>query len=79
MTSSPIWRSGGRAFPASPKDNYTHKVNRKAYRAGMQTILSELVRQERIAVVEDFKVDSPKLSSLYRRLMTLDMLMACYC
>jgi large subunit ribosomal protein L4 len=71
MTSSPIWRSGGRAFPASPKDNYTHKVNRKAYRAGMQTILSELVRQERIAVVEDFKVDSPKTKQFVEKIKNL--------
>ena len=52
MSSSPIWSGGGRAFPNSPNENYSHKVNRKAYRAGMQTILSELVRQERIVVVE---------------------------
>ena len=71
MTSSPIWRGGGRAFPASPKDNYTHKVNRKAYRAGMQTILSELVRQERIVIVEDFKVDSPKTKQFVEKIKGL--------
>lgn len=71
MTSSPIWRGGGRAFPASPKDNYTHKVNRKAYRAGMQTILSELVRQERIAVVKDFKVDTPKTKQFVEKMKGL--------
>ncbi|MGJ8618845.1 MAG: 50S ribosomal protein L4 [Methylophilaceae bacterium] len=71
MTSSPIWRSGGRAFPASPKDNYTHKVNRKAYRAGMQTILSELVRQERLVVVEEFKVDSPKTKQFVEKIKGL--------
>ena len=60
MSSSPIWRGGGRAFPNSPDENFSHKVNRKAYRAGMQTILSELVRQDRIAVVEDFKIETPK-------------------
>lgn len=71
MTSSPIWRGGGRAFAASPKDNYTHKVNRKAYRAGMQTILSELVRQERIVIVEDFKVDSPKTKQFVEKIKGL--------
>ena len=71
MTSSPIWRGGGRAFPASPKDNYTHKVNRKAYRAGMQTILSELVRQERIAIVDDFKVESPKTKQFVEKIKGL--------
>ncbi|MDG1097128.1 MAG: 50S ribosomal protein L4 [Methylophilaceae bacterium] len=71
MTSSPIWRGGGRAFPASPKDNYTHKVNRKAYRAGMQTILSELVRQERIVIVEDFKVNSPKTKQFVEKIKGL--------
>src|SRR6187402_2060710 len=60
MTSSPIWRGGGRAFPSSPLENFSHKINRKAYRAGMQTILSELVRQERLNVVEEFVVDTPK-------------------
>jgi large subunit ribosomal protein L4 len=60
MSSSPIWRGGGRAFPNSPDENYSHKVNRKMYRAGMQSILSELVRQDRLAVVEDFSVDAPK-------------------
>ena len=60
MSSSPIWRGGGRAFPNSPDENYSHKVNRKMYRAGMQSILSELVRQDRIAVVNDFSVDAPK-------------------
>ena len=60
MSSSPIWRGGGRAFPNSPDENYSHKINRKMYRAGMQSILSELVRQDRLAVVDDFSVDAPK-------------------
>jgi large subunit ribosomal protein L4 len=68
MTSSPIWRGGGRAFPNSPNENYSHKVNRKAYRAGMQTILSELVRQERIAVVEDFKIEAPKTKQFVQKI-----------
>jgi large subunit ribosomal protein L4 len=60
MTSSPIWRSGGRAFPNRPDENFSKKINKKAYRAGMKSILSELLRQDRLTVVEEFKVDKPK-------------------
>jgi large subunit ribosomal protein L4 len=60
MTSSPLWRGGGRIFPNSPDENFSHKVNKKMYRAGMCSILSQLAREDRIAVVEDFKVDAPK-------------------
>lgn len=60
MTSSPLWRGGGRTFPNSPDENFSHKINRKMYRAGLATILSQLVREDRLAVVEDFKVDAPK-------------------
>ncbi len=71
MTSSPIWRGGGRAFPNSPNENFSHKVNRKAYRAGMQTILSELVRQDRLSVVEEFNVDTPKTKALVEKIKGL--------
>lgn len=71
MASSPIWRGGGRAFPNSPNENYSHKVNRKAYRAGMQAILSELVRQDRLKVVEGFAVDSPKTKQFVQKLNAL--------
>lgn len=60
MTSSPLWRGGGRIFPNSPEENFAHKVNRKMYRAGMRSILSQLAREDRIAVVDDITVDSPK-------------------
>ncbi|MDO4693425.1 MAG: 50S ribosomal protein L4 [Eikenella sp.] len=60
MTSSPLWRGGGRAFPNKPDENFTQKVNRKMYRAGMASILSQLVRDERLVVVEDLSVDTPK-------------------
>ena len=60
MTSSPIWRGGGRAFPNSPEQNYAQKINRKMYRAGMATILSQLVREDRLAVVDAFAVEAPK-------------------
>ena len=64
MTSSPIWRGGGRTFPNAPDENFSHKVNKKMYRAGMQSILSELVRQDRLTVVEEFAVDAPKTKLL---------------
>lgn len=60
MTSSPIWRGGGRTFPNTPDENFSHKLNKKMYRAGMQSILSELVRQDRLSVVEEFAIDAPK-------------------
>lgn len=71
MASSPIWRGGGRAFPNSPSENYSHKVNRKAYRAGMQTILSELVRQDRLKVVDNFTVDTPKTKQFVQKINAL--------
>jgi large subunit ribosomal protein L4 len=71
MSSSPIWRGGGRAFPNSPNENFSHKVNRKAYRAGMCSILSELVRQSRLAVVEDFSVDTPKTKNFISKIKSL--------
>jgi large subunit ribosomal protein L4 len=64
MSSSPIWRGGGRAFPNSPDENFSHKVNRKVYRAGMCSILSELIRQDRLSVVEEFTIDAPKTKML---------------
>ncbi|MFY9328293.1 MAG: 50S ribosomal protein L4 [Georgfuchsia sp.] len=60
MTSSPLWRGGGRIFPNSPEENFSQKVNRKMFRAGLAAILSQLAREDRIAVVESFAVDAPK-------------------
>ncbi len=71
MASSPLWRGGGRAFPNSPDENYSHKVNRKMYRAGMQSILSELVRQDRLTVVDDFSVDAPKTKLFNEKIKSL--------
>ncbi|SNR91499.1 large subunit ribosomal protein L4 [Methylobacillus rhizosphaerae] len=68
MSSSPIWRGGGRAFPNSPDENFSHKINRKSYRAGVRAILSELVRQERLSAVEEFVVDSPKTKQLVEKI-----------
>jgi ribosomal protein L4 len=52
MTSSPLWRGGGRIFPNRPDENFSHKVNKKMYRAGMAAILSQLARDGRLAVVD---------------------------
>ena len=60
MASSPLWRGGGKIFPSSPDENFTQKVNRKMYRAGIAAILSQLVREDRLAVVEQLVVESPK-------------------
>lgn len=64
---SPIWRTGGVTFAAKPRD-YTQKVNKKMYRGAMQSIMSELVRQSRLIVVEQFSVDSPKTKQLILKL-----------
>jgi large subunit ribosomal protein L4 len=64
MTSSPLWRGGGRIFPNSPDENFSHKINKKMYRAGMASILSKLVREGRLSIVESFGVDSPKTKAL---------------
>lgn len=60
MTSSPLWRGGGRIFPNSPDENFSHKLNRKMFRAGLAAILSQLAREDRLAVVDTFSVDAPK-------------------
>ena len=60
MSSSPIWRGGGRVFPNSSDENFSHKLNRKMYRAGMASILSQLAREDRLAVVESLSIEAPK-------------------
>jgi large subunit ribosomal protein L4 len=73
MTSSPLWRGGGRAFPSSPLENFSHKLNRKMYRAGMASILSQLVREGRLAVVDSIKVDAPKTRLLAQKLKAMKL------
>jgi large subunit ribosomal protein L4 len=73
MTSSPLWRGGGRAFPNSPDENFTHKVNRKQYRAGMATILSQLVRDERLIVVDSLTVETPKTKEFAAKVKSLGL------
>ncbi len=64
MTSSPLWRGGGRIFPNMPDENFTQKINKKMYRAGMASIFSQLAREGRLAVIDSLTVDSPKTSQL---------------
>ena len=64
MTSSPLWRGGGRIFPNRPDENFSQKVNKKMYRAGMAAILSQLARDGRLAVVDNFSIDAPKTKLL---------------
>lgn len=73
MASSPLWRGGGKTFPNSPSENFSHKVNRKMYRAGVGAILSQLVREERLSVVENFVVDAPKTKVLARKLRDMGL------
>jgi large subunit ribosomal protein L4 len=61
---SPLWRGGGKIFPNLPDENFSHKVNRKMYRAGMCSILSQLAREDRLKVVESFSIDAPKTKVL---------------
>ena len=60
QANSPLWRGGGKIFPSSPDENFSHKVNRKMYRAGIASILSQLVREDRLAVIDGFTLDAPK-------------------
>jgi large subunit ribosomal protein L4 len=73
MTSSPIWRGGGRTFPNSPDENFSHKVNKKMYRAGMAAIFSQLAREGRLAVVDSIKVDAPKTKLLAAKLKAMNL------
>jgi len=73
MTSSPLWRGGGRIFPNSPEENFSQKVNKKMYRAGIRSILSQLARENRIAVVESFTLESPKTKLAADKLKNMGM------
>lgn len=69
---SPLWRGGGVTFAARPR-NYTQKINRKMYRGALRSILSELVRQERLLIVEDFSLETPKTRDLMAQLRRLSL------
>ena len=73
MSSSPLWRGGGRIFPNSPDQNYSHKVNKKMYRAGVCSILSQLAREGRLSIIEDLVVDAPKTKLLSQKLKDMGL------
>jgi large subunit ribosomal protein L4 len=73
MTSSPLWRGGGRIFPNMPDENFTQKINKKMYRAGMASILSQLAREGRLAVVESLTVDAPKTKLLAAKFKAMNL------
>jgi large subunit ribosomal protein L4 len=73
MTSSPLWRGGGRIFPNMPDENFTQKINKKMYRAGMSSILSQLAREGRLVVVDSMKVDSPKTKPLAAKFKAMNL------
>lgn len=68
MIRSPLWRGGGKVFPSSPDENFVQKVNKKMHRGAMRAILSELLRQQRLVAVDEFKLDAPKTKSLLAKL-----------
>ena len=71
MASSPLWRGGGKIFPNTGEENYTQKINRKMYRAGFASILSKLVSENRLVVVDSLTVDSPKTKLLAQKIKGL--------
>lgn len=73
MTSSPLWRGGGRTFPNSPDENFSQKVNRKMYRAGMAAILSQLVRDERLIIVDSLAVETPKTKEFVAKVKSMGL------
>ena len=73
MTSSPLWRCGGRIFPNMPDENFAQKINKKMYRAGMASIFSQLAREGRLAVVESLTVESPKTKALAAKFKAMNL------
>ena len=73
MSSSPLWRGGGRIFPNSPEENFSHKVNKKMHRAGLCSIFSQLAREGRLSVVEDIVLEAPKTKLLADKFKTMGL------
>ena len=73
MTSSPLWRGGGRIFPNSPDENFSQKLNKKMYRAGMASIFSQLVREGRLAVVDSITLEAPKTKLLADKFKAMNL------
>jgi large subunit ribosomal protein L4 len=71
MASSPLWRGGGKIFPNSPDENFTQKVNRKMYRAGLASIFSQLVRESRLTVVDNLTLEAPKTRLLAKKMVDM--------
>jgi large subunit ribosomal protein L4 len=73
MSSSPLWRGGGRIFPNSPEENFSHKVNKKMHRAGLCSIFSQLAREGRIAVVDELTLEAPKTKLLAEKFKAMGL------
>jgi len=73
QANSPLWRGGGKIFPSSPDENFSQKVNRKMYRAGIASILSQLVREGRLSVVDEIALDSPKTKLFAQKIKSLGL------
>ena len=73
QANSPLWRGGGKIFPNSPDENFSQKINRKMYRAGVAAILSQLVREERLAVIDAIAVDAPKTKAFVQKVKALGL------
>src|SRR5215210_791301 len=73
MSSSPLWRGGGRIFPNSPDENFTHKVNKKMFRAGICSIFSQLAREGRLVVIENLSIEAPKTKLLSQKLQGMGL------
>lgn len=73
QANSPLWRGGGKIFPSSPDENFSHKVNRKMYRAGVASILSQLVREGRLSVVEKIALNAPKTKLFAQKIKALGL------
>ena len=73
QANSPLWRGGGKIFPSSPDENFSQKVNRKMFRAGIASILSQLVREDRLSVVDQIALDAPKTRLLAQKIKALGL------
>ena len=73
QANSPLWRGGGRIFPSSPDENFSQKVNRKMYRAGVASILSQLVREGRLPVIDDARLEAPKTKLFVQKIKALGL------
>ena len=73
QANSPLWRGGGKIFPSSPDENFAHKVNRKMYRAGIASILSQLAREGRLSVIEQLALEAPKSKLFAQKIKALGL------